>query len=303
MAKFTLKLCIFCLVVFATDYTVASFFNDGLVRHHGFNNGAKVLCVGHSRSDHGIDRKRLEQGLNVPVAKYALAGMDVFDRFAMIQHYFSEHPQQVKMVVYDIDFFTFNGRTVTRGENDKQYRQLYPFMDNAGIDDYIHSKSTWPEYTARKYLRSLRYNDPKVFARAVINHFKTPGIPSSKFDFTKYKKEIEANATRYDDLIIDDDAVACFKKTIEFVRSKNIKIAFVFLPIVDLERDLIDIKYRNKVMEIVRKYAGNDRGIVFIENNNKYEQSHELFYDPLHFNRYGQILATDDLIGVLKLAM
>jgi hypothetical protein len=303
VAKFTFKLLLFCLVVLASDYAVGHFLKNGLIKHHGFNNKAKVLCVGHSRSDHGIDRKRLERRLNVNVAKYALAGMDVFDRSAMLRHYFDEHPQEVEMVVYDIDFFTFNGRTVKQGQNEKQYRQLYPFIDNAEIDDYVHSKSMWPEYLARKYIRSLRFNDPKVFARAVINYFKTPEIPSTQFNFTGYQAGAKKNGNNYDELVINDDAVACFNETIKFIRSKNARIAFVFLPIVDLERDRINREYRDRVMGMVRKSAANDPGIVFLENNKKYEQSHELFYDPLHFNRNGQILATDDLASALKLWM
>ena len=229
--------------------------------------------------------------------------MDTFDRWAMLQHYFSEYPQKVEMVVYDIDFFTFNGRTVGPGENSKQYRQLYPFMDNAEIDRYVSARSTRPEYWARKYVRSLRFNDPKIFARAVINHFKTPEIPTTKLDFQKYREETEKNGARYDNLKINGDAVACFKKTMDFIRSRNIKVTLLFLPIIDLERDQIDLKYRNKVMEIVREYAAKDPGIVFLETNKKYEGAHELFYDPLHFNKYGQVAATDDLIHALRLTM
>ena len=288
---------------FATDYLVANFLKDGLITYYGFNNNAEILCVGHSRSDLGIDRRRIEQALNVPVAKYAVAGMDVFDRWTMLQHYFSEHKQKVKTIVYDVDFFTFNGRTVGSGPNNMQYRQLYPFMDNVEVDKYVKDKSTWSEYWSRKCVRSLRFNDPKVFARAVINHFKSPEIPTTKLDFPKYKKETEKNWTKYDNLKINGDAVACFKRTIKFIRSKNIKVIMLFLPIIDIERDKIDMGYRNKVMEIVRGCSAEDPGIVFLGTNKQYESSHDFFYDPLHFNKYGQAAATDDLINALRLTM
>jgi hypothetical protein len=297
------KIVLFCSLVLVTDYFVGSFLKKGLAIHHGFGNHAQVLCVGHSRSDHGIDRKRLEKALNVPVAKYALAGMDVHDRLAMLRHYLAEHPQQVKMVVYDIDFFTFNGRTGEDVQSGKQYRQLYPFIDNDVIDSYVKGKSSWPEYWARKYIRSLRFNDPKVFARAVINHFKTPEIPRTKFDFEKYGEEIKRSQNPYGQLTINNDAVAGFEETMSFLRAQNVKVTLLFLPVSDLERDLISLNYRKKVMSMAREYTANNPGMVFAEGNARYEQSHELFYDSLHFNKQGQELASDDLAKVLKQAM
>jgi len=299
VTKFILKLILFCAVIVVTDYAVDAYLKDGLNRHYGFNNGAKILCVGHSRSDHAIDKKRLEQGLNAPVAKYAVAGMDAFDRLTMIHHYFSEHPYQTKIVIYDVDFITLNGRTYNP-EHMKQYKQLFPFMDNKVISGYLKNKSTWSEYYSQKNIRSLRYNDPKVFARAVISHFKTAEIPGDNFDVVSYRKNLKKISNPYTRLTIDPATVKCFEETLALLKSKNVKTVLLFLPIVDLERDRIDKYYRDKVLQMFRNYAAQDPDVFFIDNNKKFERRRELFYDPLHFNKHGQALATDDLVNIIK---
>ncbi|GFE60486.1 hypothetical protein [Geobacter sp. AOG2] len=299
MTRLILKLILICVAILATDYAVDAYLKDGLNRYYGFTNGARILCVGHSRSDHAIDKKRLEQGLKVPVAKYAVAGMDAFDRLAMIRHYFGEHPHQTKIVVYDVDFFTFNGRTYNP-EHMKQYKQLFPFMGNENIDGYLKSRSTWSEYYSQKYIRSLRYNDPKVFARAVINHFKTAEIPGDYFDEVSYRKNLVRNGNPYANLTINPATVKCFEETLALLKSKNVKTVLLFLPIVDLERDRIDKAYRDKVVGMFRSYDAQDPDVFFIDHNQMFEHRRELFYDPLHFNKHGQALATDGLVGVIK---
>jgi len=293
------KLILFALIVLITDYGIDIYLKDGLDRHYGFRNGAEILCIGHSRSVHAINKSRLEQGLKVPVAKYAVAGMDTFDRLAMIRHYLGEHPRQTKVVIYDVDYYTFNGR-IYNPEHMKQYKQLFPFMDNADIDSYLKSKSTWSEYYSEKYLRSLRYNDPNVFARAVISHFHSDTIPPQIFDYKNYRSNLAKSGNPAIHLTIHPDTVRCFEETLALLKSNNIRTVLLFLPFVDLEQDRIDSEYRKKVIGMFRQYAGRDPGVLFIDSNMKYADNHRLFYDPFHFNSFGQELVTDDLIGVMK---
>jgi hypothetical protein len=298
--KLVTKIIVLLVCVCAIDFAIDYYLKKGLNRHYGFDKAAKILCIGHSRSDHAIDKHRLEQALNVPVAKYAVAGMDTFDRLSMLRHYFGEHPFEVNVVVYDVDFYTFNGRTFAPGKKMNQYRQLFPFMDNEEIDRYVQTRSLWSEYITRKYVKSLRYNDPKVMARAVISHFKSSQIPTDSFDVESFKKNRTLENNNNDSLIIDPNNVKYFEETMRLIRSQHAKIVLFYLPMTDLELDKIDQGYREKVTTILRRYAAENPDIVFIESSRKYEHSYKLFYDSLHLNRYGQVLVTDDLARELQ---
>lgn len=297
MGRTLLKICVVGVLTLVTDYGVASYLKEGLNLHYGFNNKASILCVGHSRSEHAIDKERLERGLGVAVAKYAVPRMDTSDRLVMIRHYFSEHPHQTKVVVYDVDFLTFNGKTANK--NSFEYRQLYPFMENSEIDRYVRSRSSWSEYVSRKYLRSLRYNDPKVFAQAVINHFQAPKMPATAMNVEEYKKSA-ASQQELTNLVINPDNVHSFEQTIAFLKSQNVKIVLLFLPIIDLEEVRIRSDYRARVVEMLRKYAAGDADIMLIGGAERYARSYELFSDPLHLNRAGQRLVTDNLVRRIK---
>ena len=300
MFKLVTKIIVLLVCVFATDFVINCYLKKGLNRHYGFDKAAKVLCIGHSRSDHAIDKQRLEQVLKVQVAKYAVAGMDTFDRFTMLRHYFSEHPNEVNIVVYDVDFYTFNGRTFAPGKKMNQYRQLFPFMDNEEIDKYVKTRSLWSEYVTRKYIKSLRYNDPKVMARAVINHFKSAQIPTDIFDVESFKKNMTLKKNNNDILVIDPNNVKYFEETMRLIRSQQAKIVLFYLPVTDFELDKIDQGYREKVTSMLRRYDAENPDIVFIESSRKYEHSYNLFYDSLHLNRDGQALVTDDLARELQ---
>jgi hypothetical protein len=298
--KFCLKLLLFFGIMAVTDHAVDSYLKKGLNRYYGFDNGAQVLCVGHSRTIHAVDSHWLEQAVGVPVAKYALAGTDTFDRLMMIHHYLGQHPAQTRVVVYDVDYFTFNGRTTGLGRKNDQFKHFFPFMDNAEVAAYVKKRSRWGEYTSRKLVKSLRYNDPAVLARAIISHFKTDPITTGKIDMGNYRKGLAAENTGKPDLIIDPGHVGCFEEILKLLRSRDIKVVLFYLPVVDIERDRIDRQYREKVIGMFRGYAARDPGVVFLEDAMKYEHAYDLFCDPWHVNRAGQSLVTDDLARAVK---
>ena len=284
----------------ATDYAVDLYLKNGLNRHYGFDNHAKILCIGHSRSMHGIDSERLERALGVSVSKYAVAGTDTFDRLMMVRHYLSQHPNPPNIVVYDVDYFTFNGRTVKTGQKNDSYKQFFPFIDNAGVDRCISDKATWSEYLSRKLVKTLRYNDPNVFARAVIRHFQIPKIPNDKIDIQKYKASLAADRDKEINLGINPDNVKCFEETMELFKKHKIKVVLLHLPIIDLERDRINKEYRHKVVEMFRSYARLDKNLIYVESSMADERSYGIFCDSWHLNRDGQALITDNLANVLK---
>ena len=298
--KFCFTVLLFIGVMVVTDHAVDSYLKNGLNRYYGFDNGAQILCVGHSRTIHAVDRNRLEQAVGVPVAKYALAGTDTFDRLMMIRHYLGQHPGQTKVVVYDVDYFTFNGRTTGFGRNSDQFRQFFPYMNNAEVDAYVKKRSRWGEYTSRKLVRSLRYNDPAVLARAIISHFKTDPITTNKIDMESYRKGLAAGNAGEPGLIIDPGHVGCFEEILKLLRSQNIKVVLVYLPVIDIERDRIDPRYRERVIGMFRGYAAQDPGVLFLEDAKKYEHAYDLFCDQWHVNRDGQALLTNDLARAVK---
>ncbi len=290
MRKFLFKLSIFVGLIFLLNREVAALLQRGLDRYYGLDKGAWVLCIGHSHTMLGIDGVKLERGLGVPVAKYAINGANTFDRLAMIRHYFAVRPDTVQLVVYDVDDHAFTGAGL--GEN--SYQLLYPYLESPDIDNYVRKNAgSWKEYIARRLLRLRRYNSVtlNLALRGVLHRYDN--FKAGLVDVQALRKEIRTG--RRPPITIDREMVTAFAETVHFVRSHHARLVLFAIPTVDLVNDM-NRERHEQVMEIFKRYAEQDGGVIFLDYNPLFSQHHELFCDPIHLNRDGQRQVTDRAI-------
>ena len=285
----------FCVIFLLLDYCASSILQKGLDRTYGLDRPAEILAIGHSHTQSGLDPVKLEHDLGVPVGMYATGGANTFDRLAMIRHYFSEHHGSVRTVVYDVDYLTFN----SSGISSNSYRQFYPYMDNPEMNAYIKKNSgSWSEYTSRRFLRLLRFDNHTLnqSLRGILGYRKN--YKTGRVDIAALRQRLASE--KQPDIKADPENVKCFEETVRFVRSQNARLVLVYIPTIDLVNNL-DRKGHRQIIAMFNSYAAADPGVVFLDYNKKYEQRHDLFRDPTHLNRDGQVIVTTELIQDLKL--
>lgn len=290
MIKLLTRGIVFLLVIGVSDSGIGWFLNNGLNAYMGLDKQTAVVCVGHSHTMAAIDDELLAKNLGVQVAKYALCGVNTFDRQAMLQHYFNEHPQGTRLIVYDVDHLLFNSEP----KQSTAYRQLYPFMDNPQMGAYLREQA-WSssEYYARKILKTLRYSDA-TRNNAIRGHLakKVQGW-KSRANINAIKKDLVLNPEKYR-IKMHQESINALIDTINLAERYNVRMLLVFLPTMDIVNSLEPEKY-NKVIAVYEQLVRSHKNVTFINYNDKYASEYRLFYDSTHMNQDGQLLMTKEL--------
>jgi len=294
MKKLLCKLLIFAIIVFVLDRGISALLQRGLDRYYGLDKQASVLCIGHSHTMLGIDGTRLEQGLGVPVAKYAVNGANTIDRLAMIRHYLGSRPGAVKLVIYDVDDHTFT----SSGLSSNSYRLFFPYLDNPDIARFLkESAGSWDELLSRRIVTLLRYNSVtlNLALRGTLRRYDN--FKTGQVDIPALQNEIKAN--QRPPITIDQKMIDSFRETVSFVRENNGQLVLLYIPTVDLVNNVDKVRHE-QVMDIFKNYAAQDKGITVLDYNPSFSHRYELFSDPIHLNRNGQHAVTDKALIDLK---
>lgn len=276
-----------CLLM---DRAVSTVFRAALDHYHGLDTPARVLLVGHSHTELGLDKCLLEQALGVPVAKYALDGANTLDRYVMIQHYFSEQANPPELVIYDVDAHTFT----TNGLSSNSYALFFPYLDNPVVDKYVrehaHASS---EYLVRKLVRLSRFGDTRINAvvRGLTSNWSN--YKYGTLDVERLRSTISRGLVR--PIAFDQENIAIFEKTIAFVRSRGATLVLLYIPTFRLYNDAEPGAYAQAI-QMFENYARRHEGVVFLDYNREYADHVELFYDPVHLNLKGRQIVTETLI-------
>lgn len=289
MVRFLLKISLLFTVVLAVDWLAGTYLKRGLDRYFGFDKKAEILLVGHSYTMLGIDVGLLEESLAVPIAKYAVNGANVFDRLAMLRQYFTEHPETVKVVVYDVNDRLF----ADAGLSANSYRLFYPYIDNSEMQVFLqeHAGSTG-EFALRRIFRSLRFNTTDLNLAIRGNFGILESFKSGRVDIVQLQQEIEQG--RRPGVTVESAQLRVFEKSIAFVRSQGAVMVLCYIPTVDL-LSRMDWESHERVVSMFGRYAEADPGVFFLNYQQKYGSRHELFWDPVHLNRDGQKVITREL--------
>lgn len=274
------------------DMGLSQLLKIGLDRYYGLNKQAEILCVGHSHTVLGIDTRRMETDLGVPVSKYAMAGANTLDRLAMVKQFVGRHPT-VKTVVYDVDARIFD----SEGLSSASYSLFLPYINDPAMSYYLWEEATWQEYFSSKIISTTRFRDQTLKASIQgligINERKK----STRIRIEDSKGRLEQERERK--IRINPESRQCFLETIEFLTQHGIKVVLIFIPTIDLLNE-IDPQTQNSVTRIFYSLAEQNSNIHFLDYNKDYQHQHELFYDLRHLNGDGNTIVTGRLIEDLR---
>jgi hypothetical protein len=290
---FLLKALGFAVLLFFLDLAMSKVLAEGLRRYFGMNGRVDVLCVGHSRTILGIDAELLSRSLGMKVAKYAVNGANTADRYAMVRHFLSEHPE-VRILIYDVESTTFT----SEGLSSNSYRLFFPFIDNQEMATYLRSHSqSAAEFYLRKVLRTSRFDEvtASLAGRGLLN--KHQNLKFGQFDAERARRWLEEGKNR--PVTIQDSNLDIFMKTIEYTKSKAVTVLLVDMPTVDILND-IEMPKSEPVRNVFSALPKNYPHVMYLDLRTRYEDHHQLFYDMIHLNSEGQKLVTEQIAAHVR---
>ncbi len=288
---------VWTVVLLAADRIIAGFLLGGLNRFFGLDGEAVVLCVGHSRSGLAIDETLLSKRLNVPVAKYTMDGASVFEREGMTRFALERLPN-VKLVLYDVDSWTFTGGGLAANA----YRLMLPFLDDPVVDNYMRHHGPGP-WTLQMYrlLHTTRY-DEAALNRALRGWLNLrANLKLGQVNPALMQDQISGARARR----IETSPVAkeTFERTLGMILETKIPILLWYPPTIDL-LDNIATDDREAIRVILRNVADRHPQIHYRQYLEGFSNRHEWFYDAIHVNDEGRRQITEALAAdILELGL
>lgn len=290
--RYIIKAAIIALFFVVGDFGVFYALKAGMDRYYGLNRPARILCVGHSHTVLGIDARRMEKELGVPVAKYATAGANTLDRMWMIRHFLDKQPS-VKTVIYDVDSRLFD----SEGLSSASYTLFLPYIDDPAMAEYLRQAATWQETVTAKLFHTTRFRDQtiNIALRGLLGRVENKKTTRIRIEDYRPRLDKEKAAK----IRINPESRRCFLDTIDFLTDRNINVILLHLPTIDL-LDEMDPAGQETVLSIFRELADKNSRVRLLDYNRDYRQRHDLFYDLRHLNGKGNKLVTGRLITALR---
>jgi hypothetical protein len=286
LRKYAVKAALFIALFLAGDFAIDCLLKHGLDKYFGLDRPAQVLCIGSSRTLLGVDDRQLEKAIGAPVVKYALAGANIVDRLVMIRQYLKRHPNSVRLVIYDVDAYTFT----VAGLSSNSYRLFFPYIDDPEISRYL--KKNCPsdfEYRLRRCLRVPRYDETTIWLALRGLAGRRDNLKRGHVDIKRLRNQIARGDTRT--ITLNPESRQVFEETIRSVRTCGAKMMLAYYPIVDVQNEF-NREAQKRIVGLFEQYAAGDKGVIYRDYNGEFEKRHELFYDPIHLNPAGQKAVT-----------
>ncbi len=291
MKSIMFKILIFLLLFLGLDWSVSSVLRMGMERYYGINQDAEILIIGHSHMMKTCNKVKLEQGLNKKIAKYCREGVLVKQRHKMVQHFLLyQKNHTVPYVLYGVDPHMFNN---SNDLSTNSYKLFYPFMETPAMDEYVWQETSLWDYALHKYIRSTRYSDTAIYrsARGWLNYWesKANGVISNE----KWSQPAPWKVN------MPEDNVNIFHETLDLLINNGAHVILVY-PSIIKSYETSNPEAFQYMMNYFQSLADAHPKIDFLNYAPIISHRQELFEDPVHLNRQGEAIITENLINDLK---
>ena len=232
------KILIVLIVFFIFDYTFSNLLKEGLNRGFGLKQESEIFVVGHSHMMMGVNKEKLEKGLDCKVSKYTRTGVSLPERYLMTQQYLnSKYSSKLKAALIGVDAFTFSEGNISQN----CYTLFYPFYEDENVNSYLKEHAKPLEYWQHKIIRLSRYSDDLInssirgWLHNDKNH-KTNQINMGEFEKQrdKWKSDIKFN----------HELMQKLNELIEMLTKRNVKVYLVNTPTLDVINHTQPEKYK-----------------------------------------------------------
>jgi hypothetical protein len=292
---FIFKIAILVLLFFVLDYLISCGLINGLNKYYGFHQKSEVLINGTSIAMSGFNRREIEDRTSFRTACYSHEGVSVDERYEMIDHFFKENPNSVKVVIYEVNPVIFSTNKIA----DNVYTIFYPYMDNRSIDRFVKERAGNIDYYIHKLVRTSRF-DARLL-RLVASGY------SGNYENLKTNKLDTSNLVQFLDqkdilhVILEPDKIKVFENTMELIAANNSRIILVMMPMYYYKLETYNSIELEELYKYFESLSQKETDITFINfNQDSLVRDAGLFSDPLHFNLSGQQRISRIICNYLK---
>lgn len=294
LSSFVKKILLVALLFFVMDSILSFFLLKGINQYYGFEDDSELLINGSSMSMSGFNRDLIENQTGIKTAFYAKEGVNIEERLVMLQHYFSEHPNTVKTVIYEINPLLFSGHATA----DNVYTTFYSFIDNAFIKKYIRDQADPTDYFIHKWVRSTRY-DAQLIVTSLRGYFGSYENYKAAVIGTQELKVLNAARGAYS-IGFNKDKIRVFEESIQLIKRHHAKVILVMMPMV-YEKSMTFDQEGLKVFENYFLSFSRNQSIRYVNFNlESISRNTSLFSDPVHLNINGQTKLTNMIVDSIK---
>jgi len=287
---YAILVCVF--LFFSFSLVLDLIFKEGLRRYYCLYT-ADILCIGHSMTEMGIDKDMLETQTGLRVAKFCMNGAGIKDRLVMIKQYLESTSTKPTLIIYDV-----SARSFSSGLSNNSYALFYPFMnESSAVNVYIRQEASLGEYWQKKLFCLSRYDDTRLGAvvRGYQGNWKN--IQTRTFDAKAFLRDVAAG--RFWKITFDRDAISNFDKTLDYLHDNGIKVLLLALPSAQQLNEAEPENYE-QALALLKTKCEQYPNVSFIDFNPEFSAQSEMFFDPIHLNRYGQKQVTQRLSDWIK---
>ena len=274
------------LLYLSASLGLSAWFNRCLRRYYCLA-PVKVLCIGHSMSEMGIDKTLLEQTLRVPVGKYCINGAGPVERLVMLEHYLEAVGTPPEYLVYDV-----SGRIFSSGLAVGSYQLFLPFLKESQVcGKFVKAHLSPREFLFYQCNPLSRYEDTRWGAiyRGLKRDWRTH--KGGALDAGGFAARLKNG--KFWRISMQEADLNAFEKTLELCRKKKIRVILLALPCADILNRAEPEKYQEVMDHLKSKCDG--RQVQLLDYNPHYSHRYDLLLDPIHLNARGQRAVTGQL--------
>jgi hypothetical protein len=282
--RVTPAILVFTALLFVADRLISSVLTTGLERFYGLDHPAEVLVVGHSHTVLGVDHELLAREMGWRVAKYARQGATLADRQIMIRQYLARHPGVVRAVVLGVDSHSLT----SEGLSQNSYRLFLPFRNEPVVAQYLAQFAvTARERLLHAVLHSSRFEEATLAL----------AVRGLRGDWSSYKTSVVTDALlrrhldRYTPIKMAVDQEAIFAEILDEVAQDGAHTVLTFLPTMHEYNAREPVEFA-RMLEFFRTTDRTHASVTFLDYVTPFAQRRDIFFDPIHLNRRGQVEVT-----------
>ena len=270
---------------------MTSFFNFFLDRYYGINSGSSVGIVGHSQIMLALNKKSIEEDLNVSIAKFTVEGCKEYDKNRMIQ-ILLESNRSIETIIYAVDPWMFT----EEGLSSNSKTLLLPFLPFNGGRQWLKQNFELGERIQYYCLPLTRYNEVNLngVRRGYLGQWEN--LKRDTISTRNLENQLDNHIWR--SINSSDTLKKAFEMNLNMIGKKN--IILVNTPTHHLYNNQERTKYREEISYFERITNENDN-IYFVDLASEFEGNEVLYYDAVHLNNYGQQLVTKRFVEEMLL--
>lgn len=287
---------LFIIAFFIIDLLISSFLVKGLIKYYGFEMQPQILINGSSMSYYGFNKNYIEINAGKNVSPYVRGGVNIEDRYFMIQHFLSNYSSNLETVIYEINPTLFSNAAISKNV----HKLFLPFIDQKSFKGYFKERMDLKSYYSYRIIKTARFNDDQLKINSFRGYLKKyDNWQQDVIDTTKIVELIKGKDSVFIEMRIEN--IEIFQKTMKLLTDQNATIYLVMMPIYCHKKESYQTESYNNFCSYFETFCHSSPNTYFIDFNSIDSLTDfNGFFDPIHLNTRGQKDLSKIIVNILN---